>query len=129
MCRALEAVLAREPTRRGAPVIRALIRDPRLTRSERERLILKLIDDAQLPRPVTNVRTQGCLVDVLWPAQRLVLEFDGWRAHGHRLAFENDRKRDQLLVAAGYRVLRITDRQLIDESLVEIARVAQALRV
>jgi very-short-patch-repair endonuclease len=126
--RALAAVLAREPTRRGAPVIRTLIRDPRLTRSERERLILKLIEQAQLPRPVTNVRLEGHLVDVFWPDQRLVLEFDGWGAHGHRPAFEKDRKRDQMLVAAGYRVLRVTDRQLLDEPLAVIARIAQALR-
>jgi len=125
---ALAAVLGREPARRGAPAIRALIRDPRLTRSQRERLLLKLIDQAQLPRPVTNVRTLGHLVDVLWPNERLIVEFDGWRAHGHRRAFETDRKRDQILVAAGYRVVRITDRQLLDEPVAVVARIAQALR-
>ena len=126
--RALAAVLAREPKRKGARVVRSLIRDPRLTRSERERLLLKLIDQAQLPRPLTNVRTQGIPVDVLWPVEKLIVEFDGWGAHGHRLAFEKDRKRDQILVAAGYRVIRITDRQLLDEPLAVIARIAQALR-
>ncbi len=126
--RGLAAVLAREPTRPGAAVIHALIRDPRLTRSERERLLLKLIDQAQLPRPLTNVRTQGNPVDVLWPVEKLIVEFDGWGAHGHRLAFEKHRKRDQILVAAGYRVIRVTDRQLLDEPLAVIARIAQALR-
>jgi very-short-patch-repair endonuclease len=125
--RALAAVLDREPTRRGAPVIRALLRDPHLTRSERERLLLKLIKDAQLPRPLTNVRTNGYLVDVLWPSHGLVVEFDGWGAHGHRMAFENDRKRDQVLVAAGLRVLRVTDRQLLEEPIAVAARIAQAL--
>jgi very-short-patch-repair endonuclease len=126
--RALAAVLAREPTRKGAALIRELIEDPRLTRSERERRLLGLIDQAQLPKPATNVRLHGHLVDVLWPEQRLIVEFDGWGAHGHRLAFEKDRKRDQLLVAAGYRVIRVTDRQLKDEPLAVIARIAQALR-
>ena len=126
--RGLAAVLTRQPTRPGAAVIQALIRDPRLTRSERERLLLKLIDQAQLPRPLTNVRTQGIPVDVLWPVEKLIVEFDGWGAHGHRLAFEKDRKRDQILVAAGYRVIRVTDRQLLDEPLAVIARIAQALR-
>ncbi len=86
--RALAAVLAREPKRKGARVVRSLIRDPRLTRSERERLLLKLIDQAQLPRPLTNVRTQGIPVDVLWPVEKLIVEFDGWGAHGHRLAWQ-----------------------------------------
>jgi very-short-patch-repair endonuclease len=126
--RALADVLAREPTRRGAAVIRALIDDPRMTRSQRERLLLRLLDQAQLPKPVTNIRLHGYRVDVLWPTEKLIVEFDGWGAHGHRLAFERDRKRDQILVAAGYRVIRVTDRQLLDEPLAVIARVAQALR-
>jgi very-short-patch-repair endonuclease len=125
---AVAAVLAREPTRKGAAIIRELIEDPCMTRSQRERLLLKLIDQAQLPKPATNVRLHGHLVDVLWPAERLIVEFDGWGAHGHRVAFEKDRKRDQILVAAGYRVLRVTDRQLINEPLAVIARIAQALR-
>jgi very-short-patch-repair endonuclease len=126
--RALEAVLEREPRRKGAAVIHGLIDDPRLTRSERERRLLKLIDQAQLPRPLTNVRVHGHLVDVFWPAERLIVEFDGWGAHGHRRAFETDRKRDQVLVAAGYRVIRVTDRQLLGEPIAVIARIAQALR-
>ncbi len=62
--RALEAVLDREPNRRGAPVIRALIKDPRLTRSERERRLLKLIDQAQLPKPLTNAPINGYKADI-----------------------------------------------------------------
>jgi very-short-patch-repair endonuclease len=126
--RALGAILEREPRRKGAPIVHGLIDDPRLTRSERERLLLKLIDQAQLARPVTNVRLHGHLVDVLWRAERLIVEFDGWGAHGHRRAFETDRKRDQILVAAGYRVLRVTDRQLLGEPIAVVVRIAQALR-
>jgi very-short-patch-repair endonuclease len=126
--RALGAVLTREPRRKGAPVIHSLIDDPRMTRSERERLLLKLIDQADLPKPVSNVQLHGHLVDIFWPDQRLILEFDGWGAHGHRLAFDKDRKRDQKLVAAGYRVVRVTDKQLLEEPLAVIVRIAQALR-
>lgn len=125
--RALGAVLTREPRRKGAPVIQSLIADPRMTRSERERLLLRLIDQAQLPRPITNVPLHGHLVDLLWPEQRLIVEFDGWGAHGHRLAFEKDRKRDQMLLAAGYRVIRVTDRQLTEEPVAVIVAIAQAL--
>jgi very-short-patch-repair endonuclease len=125
---ALEAVLEREPNRRGAPVIRSLIRDPRLTRSERERRLLRLIDQAQLPKPLANVPLNGYKADIYWPKHNLVVEFDGWRAHGHRLAFESNRKRDQILLAAGIRTLRVTDRQLEDEPIAVTARIAQALR-
>src|SRR5262249_22948257 len=67
--KALAAIIGREPRRKGASVIRALIEDPRMTRSEKERKLLGLIDAAQLPRPVTNVRLHGYLVDVYWPEQ------------------------------------------------------------
>jgi very-short-patch-repair endonuclease len=124
----LHDVVKREPRRRGAPVIRALLEDPRMTRSEKERALLKLLDQAQLPRPLTNVRLHGHLVDAYWPEQRLVLEFDGWQAHGHRNAFERDRKFDQVMLANGLRPLRVTDRHLQNETMALVARIAQSLR-
>jgi very-short-patch-repair endonuclease len=125
---ALARVIAREPRRKGAPVIRALIADPRMTRSERERALLRLIDQAQLPRPLTNVQLHGFLVDAYWPAARLVLEFDGWRGHGHRNAFERDRKRDQVMLANALRTMRVTDRHLAYEPVALVARIAQSLK-
>ncbi len=124
----LAEVLAREPRRKGAPVIRALLEDPRMTRSERERALLRLIDRAQLPRPLTNVRLHGFLVDAYWPAERLVLEFDGWQAHGHRHAFERDRKFGQVMLANALKPMRVTDRHLRHEPVALVARIAQALR-
>jgi very-short-patch-repair endonuclease len=115
-------------TPEGAPTIRSLIRDPRLTRSERERRLLKLIGAAQLPRPLSNVPLHGYKADIYWPAHKLIVEFDGWGAHGHRLAFDSNRKRDQVLLAAGLRVMRVTDRHLEDEPIAVTARIAQALR-
>jgi very-short-patch-repair endonuclease len=126
--RAIAAVLAREPRRRGAPVIRSLLHDPRLTRSDRERRILKLIAQAQLPRPLTNVPLHGYVADVFWPEHNLILEFDGWQGHGHRLAFESNRKRDQVMLAAGLRTLRVTDCQLTMEPIALTTRIAQTMR-
>jgi very-short-patch-repair endonuclease len=56
-----------------------------------------------------------------------VLEIDGYAFHGHRGAFEANRRRDQVLVAAGYRVIRVTWRQLCEEPLAVAVRIAQAL--
>lgn len=124
---AMVAVLHRGPRRKGAPVIRALLEDPRMTRSKRERVLMKLLDQAQLPRPLTNVKLHGYLVDAYWPEQGLVLEFDGWPAHGHRHAFEGDRKRDQVMLANRRRSLRVTDRQLENEPVALVARIAMSL--
>lgn len=126
--RAIAAVLEREPRRRGAPVIRSLLRDPRLTRSERERRLLKLVEQAELPRPLTNVPLNGYVADLYWPEHNLIVEFDGWQGHGHRRAFESNRKRDQVMLAAGLRTLRVTDRQLTNGAIALIARIAQSMR-
>lgn len=124
----LRAVIERAPFRRGSPVVRAFLRDPRDTRSNGERGILKLLKAAQLPLPLTNHPAHGYVADLLWPDERLVVEVDSRGYHGHVAAFERDRKRDQVMVAAGTRVLRVTNRQLEVEPFAVIARIAQALR-
>jgi very-short-patch-repair endonuclease len=47
-------------------------------------------------------------VDLLFEKERVVVEIDGWRSHGGREAFQRDRSTQNLLVAAGYTVLRFT---------------------
>jgi very-short-patch-repair endonuclease len=44
--------------------------------------------------------------------RRLIIELDGWTFHQSRESFEADRRRDALLTALGYRVLRFTYRQV-----------------
>ena len=53
--------------------------------------------------------------DFHWAVNRLVAEADGWETHGTRRAFERDRRRDQLLLRAGYRAVRFTWRQVLDD--------------
>jgi hypothetical protein len=90
-------------------------RFPEFTRSEGERRLKALCKAAGLPLPQMNARVAGWEVDAFWPAQRLVVEVDGWRYHGSRWAFERDRRKDAALQAAGYRVVRITWRRLMHE--------------
>jgi very-short-patch-repair endonuclease len=117
-----------EPGRRGAPRLRrALLIEPGLTRSEGERRLRRLIRVARLPRPVTNTRVAGWEVDLLWREQRLVVEVDGFAFHGSRHAFERDRRRDADLLAAGYRVVRFTWRQIKYEPEAVVARLAVLL--
>jgi len=62
--------------------------------------------------------------------QRLIVVHRGvyHRAfHGSRAAFERDRLRDARLVAAGYRVVRVTWRQLTREPIAVAARLGAAL--
>lgn len=117
--RAIDAVLAahlRHPGRkRLAAVLETLRRtEVTLTLSELEDRFRALCAAAGLPQPATNARPLGFRVDFLWPRSRLVVETDGWRFHRTRAAFEEDRARDQAVVAAGFRVVRFTHRQVVE---------------
>jgi very-short-patch-repair endonuclease len=63
-------------------------------------------------------------VDCHWPDLRLIVELDGWEAHGSKSAFHDDRARDRRLEVAGYSVTHITWSHLD----VEPAAVAADLR-
>jgi very-short-patch-repair endonuclease len=62
-----------------------------------------------------NTSVAGFEVDALWPAQRLIVELDGYQHDRTWRAFERDRVQDAELQMAGYRTLRITHRRLVDE--------------
>ena len=99
------------------------------TRSRLERRFLAVVREARLPRPLVNHTIGPYEVDFAWPHQRVLVETDGWAAHGHRLAFETDRTRDADLAAQGYVVLRFTWRQILDTPVLAVTRVAQALAI
>jgi hypothetical protein len=114
----LTAMVARGAGRRGVRTLRAIAADlgePLLTRSEAERVLIDIVRGAGLPVPRTNVRLAG-------------VEVDGYAFHGTRAAFERDRRRDARLLLAGYRVIRLTWRQLTREPRQVAALLRAALR-
>jgi very-short-patch-repair endonuclease len=119
------------PTRTPSPLRAALhtlaTGDPQLTRSGLEERFLTLVLEAQLPRPEVNARVGGHEVDFLWRGHRLVVETDGAATHLTRAAFEEDRRRDAVLQVQGYRVLRFTWRQVVEQPRATIATVTRLL--
>lgn len=115
-------------SRRGARTLRSLLETgPAPTRSEAERRLLTLVRRAGLPRPGTNTRVHGWEVDALWPAERVIVEVDGYAFHAGRSAFERDRRRDAELQAAGFRVLRFTWRQVVGSPEAVVVHLAAVL--
>jgi len=126
--RDLTSVLNRAGGTRGAALLRSVIdTGPRLTRSEAEARLLALIRAARLPAPAVNARIAGHEVDFVWRHARLAVEVDGYAFHSSRAAFERDRRRDGELQAAGWRVLRLTWRQIVEQPEAVVALVAAAL--
>jgi very-short-patch-repair endonuclease len=92
-----------------------LKREEELTRSELERIFRTFCRRHRLPEPEVNARLARYEVDFLWREQRVIVETDSWRHHADRAAFELDRARDAHLQSLGFRVLRVTHRQLMQE--------------
>jgi hypothetical protein len=128
--RAVERLIARSHGHRGLGMLNTLLADyrgpPPITRSGLERRFLELCYEAGLPPPQTNILVEGYEVDAAWLEHRLIVELDSHGYHGTRAAFENDRVRDAILQAAGYRVIRITDRRMADAP-AEVVRLLRAL--
>ncbi len=127
--RAMRRLVGRHVGEPGTRALRALLEGgaPALTRSEAEELFLALVREAKLPAPEANVRIAGFEVDFVWRRDRLVVEIDGRASHSTDQAFESDRRRDAILIAAGYRTLRFTWSQLTTERLVVLRRLVLAL--
>jgi hypothetical protein len=95
------------------------------TRSDLETLFLEVCAHYRLPPPPeVNVKLGRWEVDFLWRSRKVVVETDYWSYHRGSVAFEDDHARELDLHAAGYTVLRFTDRQLEGEP----ARVVAVLR-
>lgn len=85
-----------------------------------ERALQSLLREAGVTGWVANrpvwVGGRCYFPDILFEAERLILEFDGYEFHSSRAAFEADRIRMNHLHLAGYLVLRYTWDRLADPS-------------
>ena len=93
-----EAVVAER--RPGAATVRAVLDRFSPTDSPLEREFLRIVRAAGLPRPMTQARVGGFLVDFFWPELGLVVETDGLRYHRTPAQQARDRLRDQAHAAA-----------------------------
>jgi very-short-patch-repair endonuclease len=117
---ALSDLIVRHPRRRGAATIKAILAAADMgsmpTRSELEDRFLDFLERHRLPRPHVNasLKIGGRWVecDCMWRESRLIVELDGRSTHETAVAFERDRERDRVLSADGWRVVRVTWRQL-----------------
>ena len=105
----------RHPRRRGGS-LEVLRAGTTVMRSELEARFRELLRARGLPPAELNasVLVNGRWVecDCVWPAARLIVELDGRAVHDTAAAFERDRERDRMLHASGWRVVRVTWRQL-----------------
>jgi very-short-patch-repair endonuclease len=110
--------------RRLLPTSDAPRRSPAASFEER---FLALVRRGGLPDPEVNVHLHGYEVDFLWRAQRRVIEVDGHAFHSTRQAATRDRRKDDDLDTAGYRVTRFKADQILHDPGDTLARTKRAL--
>jgi len=130
--RQLLDVLHRHPRHAGAAKLRTIVADgPTPTRSHLEDLALDLLERAGIERPEVNpvlvLDGRRIRPDLLWRRLRVVIELDGRRWHSDALTQQDDADRQAILEAHGYRVLRITWSQIVNEPRRTLARIRPAL--
>jgi hypothetical protein len=128
--RAVDEMLARTVGHPGHGRLRRgleLYRPAPFSRSGLEIRFLGLVEQAELPKPVTGFNELGYELDAYWPRERLVVELDVYETHGSPAAFERDRLRQEDLLLAGIRMTRVTGPRLKREPAVVIERVRRLL--
>jgi very-short-patch-repair endonuclease len=118
----LADLVNRHRGRKGIAMIRAILETlnagAQVTRSELEMRFLTFLRKTGLPRPEVNaslfVAGRWIECDCVWRDRRVIVELDGRASHDTAAAFERDRARDRTLQARGWRLVRITWRQLHD---------------
>jgi very-short-patch-repair endonuclease len=109
-------------------VLRALAANPW---SHAERVLHELLSAAGIDGWIANhgLRLEGRWVipDILFEDHRLVLEVDGYAHHRSTADWQGDLDRQNVLVSAGYRVLRFTWVDLIERPTLVVKRVRRAI--
>lgn len=125
--------LRRRPGGRGSARARAVldVANP-LAESPMESLLRWLLHEAALPTPVVQhvIRDDDGVflgrADLAWPAQKVLVEFDG-DVHRDRDVFVRDLRRQNALIAAGWTILRFTSADLLGRPDEVVAQICRAL--
>ena len=126
----LKLVLARNRPCRGAARLAELLADDTamaISRSRAEKALLRLIRDAGLPMPETNVPFGRFEADFMWREQRVIVELDSATYHSGPGVFQRDREKGLVFRDAGYDVLRPTRAHVVYEGPRVLVLLARAL--
>ncbi|WP_241665718.1 type IV toxin-antitoxin system AbiEi family antitoxin domain-containing protein [Prescottella subtropica] len=124
----LAAVHERNPGRRGAAAAARLLRSAgEGGASEAERMLLRLLRGAGLAGWRPHVTSHGYEIDVAFARRMVAVEVDGWAWHRGVERFNHDAARQNVLVNAGWHVLRFTWHHLVHEPEKVLAQIVTAL--
>jgi len=124
----LERAHRRNPGRRGSRAAERLLCTARTGgHSEAERMLYRLLQKAGIGGWRPHVRSCGFEIDVAFEAERVAIEVDGWAWHRDSARHRRDVERQNVLVNAGWHVLRFTWHALTHDPDGVIRQIRQAL--
>lgn len=121
----------RNKGRTGAPRSRRLLQVASGgARSEAERLLQKLLEEADITGWKPNYRVGGYRVDVGFPLAKVAIEVDGFAFHSGVEEFQVDRERQNSIVLLRWQVLRFTWLDLTEypDRVIAVIRAATSAR-
>jgi very-short-patch-repair endonuclease len=99
----LRELLTRQPRHPGATRLKGLAATTTgPTRSDFEDLFLEFVRRFNLPIPLVNTKVAGYEVDILFGAEKVVIELDSYEFHRDRRSFMRDREKGAALAAEGF---------------------------
>jgi very-short-patch-repair endonuclease len=126
-------ILDRSKGRRGVARARSVLPSAdALAGSPMESVLRWLLHEGGLPRPLLQYVIRDAAggfigqVDLAWPEQRVVVEFDG-DLHRERRVFVKDLRRQNGLVLAGWQILRFTSADVLGRPTATVGTIAGAL--
>jgi very-short-patch-repair endonuclease len=132
ICNAVSDSIARSPA--GIRVLREVLEPWSCfgdLDSVAEAACARVLMASELPVPVSQhrVRAGGATMrlDFAWPAAQVALEIDSFRWHANAAAHANDLERDNLLLAAGWTVVRTRAVDVFERPAGVVALVRKAL--
>jgi very-short-patch-repair endonuclease len=126
----MKLVLTRNRPCRGAARLAEVLADDTtmaISRSRAEKALLRLIKDAGLPMPDTNVKFGRFEADFVWRKQRLIVELDSATYHSGPGVFHRDHEKDLVFRSAGFDVMRPTRAHVVYQGSRVLVLIAQAL--
>lgn len=126
----LREVLQRNRPCRGAARLAEVLGDETATatsRSRKEKRLLRLLRDAGLPLPETNVPFGRFELDFFWRRERLAVELDSFSFHQGPDAFNRDREKNLVARDARVDLLRFTGDHVENRPTMVVARIAGEL--
>lgn len=119
----LSDVLGRNPRHPGTRRLMPFVTKRRgMTRSELEDAFVAFTQRYGLPEPDINTRANRRERDMLFRAEKVIVELDGYEFHSDRRSFEDDRDRDADMLVQGVVTVRVTEERLTGAPAREAAR-------